>query len=205
MSAMADYAIWLREHALADSDDNRTAYAVRRRTEAERDADAEVSYGTQEHTEWLAGEWRTSHEAANNGEPERDFAEEAASELMLAMEYAEQVGDEQMLADEMPPKLPLRYRVRRGVRSHFATHGLFARDYSHRRVFINRRFRAARLGFEWHNYAGVRFVSVGVASPTHHRWWATSVYVYVSKGHGRQLVSTALFGRLHSGGYKSWG
>jgi len=47
-------------------------------------------------------------------------------------------------------------------------------------VYTYRRMRAARFSWEYHNHPGVsaRYISVGIASPTKHRWWATQVNFY---------------------------
>lgn len=94
--------------------------------------------------------------------------------------------------------LPLHYRVRRFTRDWFAVHGVCARTFARRRLYVHRKYRAARFEFEWHNYDAIRFVTVGVASPQHHRWWATMVTFYVSRGRGKQRVTSALFGRFPS-------
>jgi hypothetical protein len=49
------------------------------------------------------------------------------------------------------------------------------------RLIIFRHQRSARFGHEWHNWEGVRYIHVYWASPTHHRWWARSVYLYLTK------------------------
>lgn len=46
------------------------------------------------------------------------------------------------------------------------------------KVSVYRRSRTTRIGHEWYNHDGVRFLHVWIGSPTVHRWWATSVYVY---------------------------
>jgi len=47
------------------------------------------------------------------------------------------------------------------------------------RILVFRRARASRFDWEWHNYAGIRYFRIGVASPTHHRWWAFTLYLYL--------------------------
>jgi hypothetical protein len=95
-----------------------------------------------------------------------------------------------------------RYKIRRTVRNHLGKHGLFARDFAHRRLFVTRRSRGGGLDFEIHNYAGTRYVSAGISSRTAHRWWATSVTFYLDYNRGRHgAIGDAIFGWLPS---KRW-
>jgi hypothetical protein len=49
------------------------------------------------------------------------------------------------------------------------------------RLIIFRHQRSARFGHEWLSYEGTRYINVWWGSPTHHRWWARSVYLYITK------------------------
>lgn len=48
-------------------------------------------------------------------------------------------------------------------------------------VHVFRRYRAGRFSAEWHSIRGVRYLMVGIASPNHHRWWATTIYIYITR------------------------
>lgn len=112
-----------------------------------------------------------------------------------------------------------RYIVKNAIHNWFGKHGLFARDFGHRRLFVDRKGRAARLSFEWHNThnprpswppdwskgRAVRYIMFGISDPYHHRWWATRVTFYPSLGRRPQPISDLLLGRIPSTGYKSWG
>ena len=50
-----------------------------------------------------------------------------------------------------------------------------------KRVYVRRGARASYIELEWHNYGDVRYLEFGVASPYHHRWWATAVWIYLPK------------------------
>lgn len=46
---------------------------------------------------------------------------------------------------------------------------------------VHRRMRGARFEYEWHNYpthSDTLFVSVGVAHPKEHKWWAFSLGIW---------------------------
>ena len=48
------------------------------------------------------------------------------------------------------------------------------------KLLIFRRQRSKRIGYEWHNYNGVRYLNVWWGSPTDHKWWAMNVYLYLT-------------------------
>lgn len=43
---------------------------------------------------------------------------------------------------------------------------------------IHRRFRSSRIGYELFRGKDSGFLNVWIGSPTHHRWWAFSLYIY---------------------------
>jgi hypothetical protein len=49
------------------------------------------------------------------------------------------------------------------------------------RLFIFRHQRSARFDYEYLSYEGVRYINVWWGSPTRHRWWARSVYLYITQ------------------------
>jgi hypothetical protein len=53
-------------------------------------------------------------------------------------------------------------------------------------LHVSRRARAQRFSWEWHNHGGVRYISVDVADPDVHRWWATSVTLYLTGARWRR-------------------
>jgi hypothetical protein len=46
------------------------------------------------------------------------------------------------------------------------------------KLSVVRGSRAGRFHWEFHRHEGRGFIQVGIASPNHHRWWATTVYIY---------------------------
>lgn len=42
-----------------------------------------------------------------------------------------------------------------------------------------RRQRSRWVSTEWHNHNGVTFINLTVGSPSAHRWWAFSAYLYL--------------------------
>lgn len=46
------------------------------------------------------------------------------------------------------------------------------------KISVMRRQRSSWIGYEWYNYAGVRWLNFWVGSPNVHRWWAFSVHFY---------------------------
>lgn len=49
-------------------------------------------------------------------------------------------------------------------------------------VTLQRRQRSSRIGYELHHYAGYGFFHFWIGSPTVHRWWAFSFYIYFQTG-----------------------
>lgn len=47
------------------------------------------------------------------------------------------------------------------------------------KVSLYRRQRSARFGHELYNHDGVTWLNVWWGSPTEHKWWAASVYLFV--------------------------
>lgn len=43
---------------------------------------------------------------------------------------------------------------------------------------IHRRDRSSHIGYELHRHSGGGFFNFWIGSPTHHRWWAFSLYIY---------------------------
>lgn len=45
------------------------------------------------------------------------------------------------------------------------------------KLWALRRQRSSRIGYEFHRYDGYGFINFWIGSPTHHRWWAFSLYL----------------------------
>jgi hypothetical protein len=68
------------------------------------------------------------------------------------------------------------------------------------KFLVTRRGRAAWWHWEWHNHGDVKYIMFGASDPYVHRWWSTTVYLYLPK-----WANNTLLNRIPSTGWRAWG
>jgi hypothetical protein len=66
-------------------------------------------------------------------------------------------------------------------------------------ISIHRRTRAATAHWEWHASNNVYYLTFGVANPRAHKWWATTVWIYLPS-----WVARTPLARMPSTGHRFW-